>query len=97
MQEQSIQQSPRQSMERASSMEVNVGQTERWLSMVGGGMLAIYALRQSLWSLAMIASGVALVRRGLSGHCALYDSMGVSTNHQAIDEAKTTTGRARQA
>ncbi len=59
---------------------VNVGETERVLSAVGGGALAVYGLtRGSLGGLCLAALGGALVYRGLSGHCSCYASMGVST------------------
>jgi uncharacterized membrane protein len=57
----------------------NVGSQERLLSAFGGGALALFGLsRGSLlgWGLALI--GGSLLYRGLSGHCQLYDSLGVN-------------------
>jgi uncharacterized membrane protein len=62
---------------------VNVGDLERWLSLLGGGMLALYSLRRSLGHFVLLSGAGALLYRGLSGHCALYKTMGVSTVHQS--------------
>jgi uncharacterized membrane protein len=61
---------------------VNVGDLERWLSLLGGGMLALYSLRRSLGHFVLLSGAGALLYRGLTGHCALYKTMGVSTVHQ---------------
>lgn len=59
---------------------INVGDTERWLSMAGGAALALYALkRRSPASLALAAGGAALFGRGATGHCPAYDRLGVDT------------------
>lgn len=59
---------------------INVGNTERWLSMAGGAALALYALkRRSPASLALAAGGAALVGRGATGHCPAYERLGVDT------------------
>src|SRR5439155_15934039 len=48
----------------------NVGETERWLSAIGGGALAIFGLSQrSLPGIVLAGIGGSLVYRGLSGHC----------------------------
>ena len=62
---------------------INVSQTERLVSLIGGGALALWGLRQrSLGGLALAAAGGALVYRGLTGHCELYHSLGVNTAEQ---------------
>lgn len=59
-----------------SSTPVNVGQYERWASAVGGGALALYGItRGSLGGIALALVGAALVQRGVSGHCNLYEAM----------------------
>jgi len=59
---------------------VNVGDTERWLSALGGGLLALYGLtRRSPLGLGLAALGGALVYRGLSGHCPCYATFGTSS------------------
>jgi uncharacterized membrane protein len=62
---------------------VNVGEIERWLSLIGGSVLVLYSLRRSLGGLFMTLVGGALTYRGLTGHCNLYQAMGVSS---ATDE-----------
>jgi uncharacterized membrane protein len=58
----------------------NVGQVERWASAVGGGALALYGVtRGSLGGIALALVGAALVQRGVSGHCNLYEAMNFST------------------
>jgi uncharacterized membrane protein len=58
----------------------NVGQVERWASAVGGGALALYGItRGSLGGIALALVGAALVQRGVSGHCNLYEAMNFST------------------
>jgi len=60
----------------APSGSVNVGQYERWASAVGGGALALYGItRGSLGGIALALVGAALVQRGVSGHCNLYEAM----------------------
>ena len=58
---------------------VNVGDGERWLSVLGGGLLALYMLRRSLGTVVLLCGAGALLYRGLKGQCALYQAMGVST------------------
>jgi uncharacterized membrane protein len=61
---------------------VNVGDGERWLSLLGGGLLALYTLRRSLGTVVLLGGAGALLYRGLKGQCALYQVMGVSTAAQ---------------
>jgi uncharacterized membrane protein len=63
---------------------INVGQTERKASMVGGAALAVSGLttltkRHFLPGLAMMAAGGLFLYRGKTGHCDLYEAMGVDT------------------
>jgi len=58
---------------------LNVGDTERWLSLLGGGLLALYLLRRSLGTIVLLGGAGALLYRGLQGHCPLYQTMGLST------------------
>ena len=66
---------------------VNVGKTERWASVLGGAALAALALKQgrkkSALGLAALA-GLPLIWRGATGHCAVYQKLGIDkTNGQA--------------
>ena len=67
---------------RAARRPVNVGGVERLVSAIGGGVLAAYGLRRrSGGGLALAALGVALARRGVTGHCPVYRGLHVSTTH----------------
>jgi uncharacterized membrane protein len=58
---------------------VNVGRVERWLSMVAGGALAAYGLkRRSRPGGAAALAGAALLHRGATGHCHVYDALGIN-------------------
>ena len=58
----------------------NVGELERWLSVLGGAALAAYgADRRGTRGTLLALAGAELVRRGVSGHCLLYDAIGVTT------------------
>jgi len=63
-----------------SGRHINVGDTERWLSIAGGAALALYALkRRSPASLALAAGSATLIGRGATGHCPAYERLGVDT------------------
>ena len=58
----------------------NVGTTERYASAIGGGALALYGLsRRSLPGVALALVGGALVYRGTTGHCNVYEAAGIDT------------------
>jgi uncharacterized membrane protein len=58
----------------------NVNSRERWLSVVLGSAVAAYGLtRRSAGGIALAGLGSALVWRGASGHCAVYDALGVTS------------------
>lgn len=57
---------------------VNVGKVERWASVLGGAALAAYALRRrSKGSLSLAALGAPLLWRGATGHCSVYERLGI--------------------
>lgn len=63
-----------------SARHINVGNTERWLSLAGGAALALYALRRrSPASLALAAGSAALIGHGATGHSPIYERLGVDT------------------
>jgi uncharacterized membrane protein len=65
----------------------NVGDNERVLSIVGGATLAVLGVRHGgLGGLIAFAAGGALAYRGISGHCGLYDKLGVSSAKPAPPE-----------
>ena len=67
-------------------MRVNIGRVERWLSMVAGGALAAYGLkrRQAPGGAAAIV-GAALLYRGATGHCDLYQALGVNRAYGRVN------------
>jgi uncharacterized membrane protein len=59
---------------------VNVGETERLASKVGGAALVLYGLtRRSPAGLGLALLGGALAYRGVSGHCSTYAALGINT------------------
>jgi uncharacterized membrane protein len=59
----------------------NVGEVERWASLIGGGALLLYGLR--CWSrstLPFALLGGSLIYRGATGRCPMYGALGVSTS-----------------
>ena len=67
--------------ETGSGSDVNVNQTERWVSGLAGGALAIYGLTRRTWGGAVLALvGGTLIARGSTGHCYMYDALGVNTS-----------------
>ena len=75
--------------DQKGSRNINIGKTERWASSIGGGALAVYGLtRGSLGGIALALLGGALINRGVSGHCAVYDAMG----HSSAEEDTTRRG-----
>jgi uncharacterized membrane protein len=57
---------------------VNVGDTERMMSAIAGGALALYGVRRgTLGGLLTAALGAALGYRALTGHCAMYEKLGI--------------------
>jgi uncharacterized membrane protein len=59
---------------------LNVGEYERWASVLGGGALAFCGLTRGSWTgLALAALGGSLVYRGVTGRCPCYAALGLST------------------
>ena len=63
-----------------SAAHRNVGDAERWVSVVGGAALAVYGLdRRDLGGGLLAVLGAELIRRGATGHCHVYEALSVST------------------
>ena len=57
---------------------INVGPVERWISVLAGGALVAYGLRQRSWSgWSLAATGAAMLHRGTTGHCMVYAALDV--------------------
>jgi uncharacterized membrane protein len=71
----------------------NVSEVERWASMAAGVALAAYGLgrrRGSGWMLA--ALGGMLLQRGVSGHCHVYEAVGMNTAGDRSDTRRALGG-----
>jgi uncharacterized membrane protein len=72
--------SPGDRREAAVRSGRNISEVEKWVSLAAGAGLAVYGLtrvRRGGWLLA--ALGGALVERGATGHCRVYEAFGVNT------------------
>jgi uncharacterized membrane protein len=69
--------------------EGNLGGTERFVSLLAGAALLFYGLarRPSVTSLALAAGGSLLLQRGASGHCRVYQALGIDTRGAASPPA----------
>lgn len=66
---------------------VNVNDSERWLSVIGGGMLALAGISRKSTRGALVAlAGGALIARGLTGHCTAYSALDVDTLSSGEDD-----------
>lgn len=71
---------------------VNIGRNERTISMVAGGLLTAYGLiRRSKPGGAAAVAGAALLYRGATGHCGVYQTLGV--NRSSAHARERGTGR----
>lgn len=58
----------------------NVGEVERYGSLFAGGLLLVNGIQRGrLSGLILTGLGASLMYRGFTGHCALYDQLGMST------------------
>lgn len=70
----------------------NVGEMERVLSAVGGAALTVIAAkRRGATGFALALVGAELLRRGATGRCLLYETLGISTasNGHALSTQRT--------
>src|SRR5881628_3452836 len=75
-------------------VSTNVGQVERAISVAAGAALAAFGLRKRGASgIALALLGAELTRRGATGHCMLYDALGVDTRRE-VDHRDDVTSRA---
>jgi len=59
--------------------DTNVGERERWASLVGGGSLVAFGLaKRNMTGFALAALGGGLMLRGATGHCDVYESLGLN-------------------
>src|SRR5947209_8235840 len=68
---------------QAEPRQVNVGQSERAVSVAAGSILALLGVsRRSIPGLLIAGVGAAMVQRGVSGHCSLYSKLGLDTTQE---------------
>jgi uncharacterized membrane protein len=72
---------PSSEMDQARQpQQQNVSQAERTVSLAAGSILALLGLsRKSLPGLLVAGVGGSLVYRGVTGHCGMYESLGIDT------------------
>jgi uncharacterized membrane protein len=74
------------SHERERLGSVNVGKAERWASVLGGAALAALALRSRNRKAGLgvaALTGLPLLLRGATGHCPVYQKMGIDRTNGA--------------
>ncbi|OGP17707.1 MAG: hypothetical protein A2V21_312560 [Deltaproteobacteria bacterium GWC2_55_46] len=72
--------------------KVNVGRAERVASFLFGGYLAAGALRKGrLGAFLSLLTGGYLIYRGGTGHCALYERLGIDTSGGPVELDETVT------
>jgi uncharacterized membrane protein len=77
-----------------SESENNVGEPERWASVIVGSALSAYGLKsRSLGGLALAAAGGVLMWRGATGHCPLYGALGISTAEEEVRQVSVPYGK----
>ena len=71
------------------TLRQNVADTERTLSCLAGGGLLLASLgREGLAKALLVAAGAALVHRGWTGHCAVYEQLDVAKRRAANEREK---------
>ena len=67
--------------------DTNVGETERWVSMIGGTGLVAYGIarRDKAGAIAAAFGGI-LLWRGASGHCDVYQAFGLNTSRRGYEK-----------
>src|SRR5205085_1319103 len=79
--------------ERDESTSTNVGDLERVASVVAGGLLGLMGLRsRSIPGLGLAILGGGLIYRGISGHCGVYQSLGISSAKEPSPQASIPAG-----
>ena len=80
--------------ETLSHSEKNVNDPERWISVVAGSAVAAYGLKmRSIAGMVLAAVGGALVWRGATGHCIVYEALGITSAEEENDNVSVPYGR----
>lgn len=68
----------------------NIGEIERVFSSILGGTMLLGGLaKRSLPGLAIAATGAALLYRGATGHCKVYESLGLDTYRNTLNSSRS--------
>ncbi|HEX4796769.1 MAG TPA: SRPBCC family protein [Humisphaera sp.] len=79
---------PREATPQAQP-QINVSTVERGVSVASGALLAILGLkRRSLGGLIIAGLGGALLKRGVTGHCEMYESLGLNTAQEGDEQSE---------
>jgi uncharacterized membrane protein len=74
-------------MDLTRRADTNVSQIERFASVIGGsGMVAYGLTKRNGAGLGLAALGGALLWRGVSGHCNLYEAFGINTAERGYEK-----------
>jgi uncharacterized membrane protein len=86
---------PGDAREEALARGHNISAVERWTSMAAGAALAAYGLsRRHGRGMAVAAVGGALLERGFTGYCRLYNALGWNTAGSPTDTRRALGGSA---
>lgn len=73
----------RRQLARAERMAPNISGMERIASgVVGAGLTALGISRRSIPGVLLALTGIALLERGATGHCGLYEQLGIDTSRK---------------
>jgi len=65
---------------------VNVGNVERQISLTAGAVAAVFGVaRRDVRGLLLAALGAGLVYRGASGHCSVYNALGIDARNTNVE------------
>jgi uncharacterized membrane protein len=86
---------PGDAREAAVARGQNISDVERWTSLAAGAALTAYGLyRRRGGGLLMSLLGGALLHRGYTGHCEVYEALGMNTAGDASDTRRALGGSA---
>ena len=75
--------SQREAWPKMGSHEINMSEMERTLSVMGGAALVMFGIsHMPKTSLILLAGGLYAMYRGASGHCNVYEQLGIDHGHQ---------------
>lgn len=79
-------------LDRLPQVRTNVSSAERWVSLVGGGALMALGFDGRGPSLLSTLLGGGLLYRAATGHCPVYQALGVSMSDTTADQAVIAAG-----